>query len=154
MARLVFLLLLVVGAGAMPPAAHAAELIEGTHEGAEFLIGMPERWNGGLVLFAHGYDGEGPGRGSLRGSPMSGYLTTRGYAWAASSYRSRGYRPEWVLAHMTGPRPALPPPRGAAAPPPTSPSRGYRPDWFLADMMALRAHFIARFGAPRWTILH
>lgn len=113
MARLVFLLLLVVGAGAMPPAAHAAELIEGTHEGAEFLIGMPERWNGGLVLFAHGYDGEGPGRGSLRGSPMSGYLTARGYAWAASSYRSRGYRP----------------------------------DWFLADMMALRAHFIARFGA-------
>lgn len=120
MARLVFLLLLVVGAGAMPPPAHAAELIEGTHEGAEFLIGMPERWNGGLVLFAHGYDGEGPGRGSLRGSPMSGYLTARGYAWAASSYRSRGYRP----------------------------------DWFLADMMALRAHFIARFGAPRWTILH
>jgi hypothetical protein len=117
---LVFLFFLVVGAEAMHPAAHAAGLIEGTHEGADFLIGMPERWNGGLVLFAHGYDGEGQGRGSLSGSPMAGYLTARGYAWAASSYRSRGY---W-------------------------------PDWFLADMMALRAHVIARLGAPRWTILH
>ena len=100
--------------------AHAAGIIEGRHEDADFLIGMPEQWNGGLVLFAHGYDGEGPGRGSLHGSPMSGYLTARGYAWAASSYRSRGYRP----------------------------------DWFLADMLALRAHFISRFGAPRWTVLH
>src|SRR5262249_43567650 len=52
------------------PAVHAAGLIEGTHEGADFLIGMPERWNGGLVLYAHGYDGEGQGRGSLSGSPM------------------------------------------------------------------------------------
>ena len=114
----IFVVLLTVAA--ITPAAHAAGLIEGTHEGADFLIGMPERWNGGLVLYAHGYDGEGHGRGSLSGSPMSSYLTSRGYAWAASSYRSRGYRP----------------------------------DWFLADMLALRAHFIARFGAPRWTILH
>ena len=113
------LVVLVFLLAAMQPVAHA-EIIEGTHEGADFLIGMPERWNGGLVLFAHGYDGEGQGRGSLSGSPMSGYLTARGYAWAASSYRSRGYRP----------------------------------DWFLADMMALRAHVIARLGAPRWTILH
>jgi hypothetical protein len=122
--RLFLLAFLLLAAGVTTtvtaPAARAAGIIEGRHEDADFLIGMPEQWNGGLVLFAHGYDGEGPGRGSLRGSPMSGYLTARGYAWAASSYRSRGYRP----------------------------------DWFLADMMALRAHFVARFGAPRWTILH
>jgi hypothetical protein len=100
--------------------APAAPLLEGTHEGADFLIGMPDKWNGGLVLFAHGYEGEGDGRGSVRGSPLASHLAARGYAWAASGYRSRGYRP----------------------------------DWFLADTMALRARFIARFGTPRWTILH
>src|SRR5437764_799929 len=31
---------------------------------------------------------------------------------------------------------------------------GYRPDWFLLDMLALKAHFINRFGKPRWTIIH
>jgi hypothetical protein len=31
---------------------------------------------------------------------------------------------------------------------------GYRPDWFLLDLLALRAQFINRFGAPRWTIVH
>ena len=28
------------------------------------------------------------------------------------------------------------------------------PDWFLLDLLALRAHFINRFGQPRWTIVH
>jgi len=100
--------------------APAAGFLEGTHEGADFLIAVPARWNGGLVMFAHGYEGEGDGRGSVRASPLSSQLEARGYAWAASGYRSRGYRP----------------------------------DWFMADMLALRAHFITRFGAPRWTILH
>ena len=112
-------LTLATGALAAAPT-RATSLLEGTHEGADFLIGMPDRWNGGLVLFAHGYEGEGDGRGSVRGSPLAGHLAARGYAWAASGYRSRGYRP----------------------------------DWFLADTMALRARFIARFGPPRWTILH
>lgn len=80
------------------PSARATSLLEGTHEGADFLIGMPDRWNGGLVMFAHGYEGEGDGRGSVRGSPLAGHLTARGYAWAASGYRSRGYRPDWFLA--------------------------------------------------------
>ena len=119
LARALVALMLAVGASASP-AAPAASLLEGTHEGSDFLIGMPERWNGGLVMFAHGYEGEGVGRGSVRGSPLASHLAARGYAWAASGYRSRGYRP----------------------------------DWFLADTMALRARFIARFGVPRWTILH
>jgi hypothetical protein len=107
---------LAVATGPAP----AAGFLEGTHEGADFLIGVPARWNGGLVMFAHGYEGEGDGRGSVRASPLSSQLEARGYAWAASGYRSRGYRP----------------------------------DWFMADLLALRAHFITRFGAPRWTILH
>ena len=73
---------------------------EGTHEGADYLISMPTRWNGGLVMFAHGYEGEGPGTGNVRASPLDFHLTERGYAWAASGYRSVGYRPDWFLADM------------------------------------------------------
>jgi pimeloyl-ACP methyl ester carboxylesterase len=73
---------------------------QGTHEGAEFVIGMPATWNGGLVMFAHGYEGEGPGRGSLHSPPLGSYLTEHGYAWAASGYRSRGYRPDWFVADV------------------------------------------------------
>jgi len=81
-------------------AAAGAGILEGTHEGADFLIGMPEKWNGGLVLFAHGYEGEGGGRGTVRGSPLSGQLGATGYAWATSGYRSKGYRPDWFMADM------------------------------------------------------
>ena len=106
--------------GPAPPIARAGTLHEGTHQGADYLVGMPERWNGGLVMFAHGYEGEGSGRGTVRGSPLGAQLDARGYAWAASGYRSKGYRP----------------------------------DWFLADLLALRSLFIARFGPPKWTVLH
>ncbi len=79
-----------------PRAAGAPMLREGRHEGADFLIGVPAQWNGGLVMFAHGYEGESSGRGG--GDPAGGYLTERGYAWAASGYRSMGYRPDWFMA--------------------------------------------------------
>ena len=78
----------------------ARAMREGTHEGAAYFISMPTRWNGGLVMFAHGYEGEGPGTGNVRASPLDFHLTERGYAWAASGYRSVGYRPDWFLADM------------------------------------------------------
>jgi hypothetical protein len=81
---------------------------------------VPPDWNGGLVMFAYGYEGEGFGKGTVRSEPLDDYLTKRGYAWAASGYRA------W----------------------------GYRPDWFLLDLLTLRAHFINRFGQPRWTVIH
>src|SRR5712691_12974317 len=93
---------------------------QGVLAGTPYLINVPLDWNGGLVIFAHGYQGEGSGAGTVRGSPLDQHLTQRGYAWAASGYRA------W----------------------------GYRPDWFLLDLLALRAHFINRFGQPRWTIIH
>ena len=79
-------------------AADAPTLREGEHEGADYVISVPAQWNGGLVMFAHGYEGEGPGRGGVRGSPLASHLTARGYVWAASGYRSRGYRPDWFIA--------------------------------------------------------
>jgi pimeloyl-ACP methyl ester carboxylesterase len=83
--------------GSSATAADAREVREGVHEGAEYVINVPPQWKGGLVMFAHGYEGEGPGSGSVRGSPLDFYLNEHGYAWGASGYRSKGYRPDWFL---------------------------------------------------------
>jgi pimeloyl-ACP methyl ester carboxylesterase len=101
-------------------AASAPGRYDGVLGSANYMINVPPDWNGGLVMFAHGYEGEGSGRGTVRSSPLDAHLKERGYAWAASGYRA------W----------------------------GYRPDWFLFDVLTLRAHFINRFGPPRWTIIH
>ena len=74
-----------------------AETVEGTHKGADFLINVPANWNGGLVLYAHGYQGELPGRGTVQVSPMSDHLAGKGIAWAATGYRAVTYRPDWFL---------------------------------------------------------
>jgi hypothetical protein len=60
--------------------------------------------DGGLDMFAHGYEGEGPGIGTVRASSLDFYLRKHGYAWVASGYRSRGYRPEWFLAEFCASR--------------------------------------------------
>lgn len=62
----------------------------GTYAGGSYLIEVPAGWNGGLVIFAHGY-------GEASASPLASHLAANGYAWAASSYRSGGYRPDWYL---------------------------------------------------------
>jgi hypothetical protein len=70
----------------------------GVHNGVPYRIEAPAGWNGKLVVFAHGYEGEGSGQGSVHTSPLATYLTRQGYAWAASGYRSRGIRPDWFVA--------------------------------------------------------
>src|SRR6478752_7763927 len=50
---------------------------------AYFLMGVPADWKGGLVLYAHGYEGEMPGSGTVRASPIAAHLAERGVAWAA-----------------------------------------------------------------------
>ncbi|HEY7437755.1 MAG TPA: hypothetical protein VIE41_21625 [Methylomirabilota bacterium] len=62
----------------------------GTYAGGRYVIEVPARWNGGLVIFAHGYRG-------TEYSPLASHLAANGYAWAASSFRSDGYRPDWFL---------------------------------------------------------
>jgi len=56
-------------------AADAPALREGEHEGAHYVLSVPAQWNGGLVMFAHGYEGVGPGRGGVRSSPLAAHLT-------------------------------------------------------------------------------
>src|SRR5687768_14286260 len=93
-AALVFVAALLT---ALSAKAESAGQREGTHEGADFLISMPANWNGGLVMFAHGYQGELPGRGSVQASPLGAHLTAKGIAWAASGFRAVTYRPDWFL---------------------------------------------------------
>jgi hypothetical protein len=94
----VALALLLSGAGA--PSVRSADgplVREGVHENAPFRYEVPARWNGGLVMFAHGYQGEGPGAGTVRSEPLDALLSERGHAWAATGYRSIGYRVEWFI---------------------------------------------------------
>src|SRR5262245_41595264 len=92
------LVLLTIGWSTFSCAAHTRELRDGVLEGADYLLSMPANWNGGLIMFAHGYEGEATAKGTVRSSPLDFYLTEHGYAWAASGYRSWGYRPDWFLA--------------------------------------------------------
>ena len=98
----IVLVSLTIGLGGWSTFSNAAprELHNGVVEGADYLLSMPENWNGGLVMFAHGYEGEANARGTVRSSPLDFYLSEHGYAWAASGYRSWGYRPDWFLADI------------------------------------------------------
>jgi alpha-beta hydrolase superfamily lysophospholipase len=66
----------------------------GYYSGGAYRIEVPSDWNGGLVIFAHGYRGETPDI-FVSDSPLREHLIAGGYAWAASSYRGNSYRPDW-----------------------------------------------------------
>lgn len=68
----------------------------GAYEGGLYRYEVPASWNGGLVLYAHGYRGEG-NRIFVGDPPIREHLIASGYAWAASSYRGNGYRPDWGM---------------------------------------------------------
>jgi hypothetical protein len=70
----------------------------GTYEGGRYLIEVPAGWNGGLVLFAHGYDG------GTFDSPLTSHLLDRGYALAASSFRTEAYRVDLFVVRASAPR--------------------------------------------------
>ncbi|QOV47431.1 hypothetical protein IPT68_02490 [Streptomyces chromofuscus] len=62
--------------------------------GAHYAIAVPERWNGSLVVHAHGGpdlgDASDPQR-SLDDLGRWSVMVDQGYAWAGSSYRRGGY---------------------------------------------------------------
>lgn len=79
-----------------------AKALFGRYDGGLYRIEIPEKWNGELVLWAHGYVANAGAQGSrLRvgfpgagpGSPFREHLISQGFAWAASSYRCNGYVP-------------------------------------------------------------
>lgn len=68
----------------------------GRYDGGLYRVEIPDRWNGDLVLYAHGFRSNGGSNGSVLGvgnAPIREHLIERGFAWAASSYRCNGYVP-------------------------------------------------------------
>ncbi|MEU8179722.1 hypothetical protein AB0B86_02970 [Micromonospora sp. NPDC049047] len=65
---------------------------QGVHRHAGYIIEVPARWNGDLVLWAHGYRGQGTVLTPEQ--PAFGLrerLLAQGYAWASSSYDRNGF---------------------------------------------------------------
>ena len=73
-----------------------AKAIFGKNDGGLYRIEIPEKWNGELVLFAHGFvPNAGPQGAQLRVGVhrFREHVIKEGFAWAASSYRCNGYVP-------------------------------------------------------------
>jgi len=73
-----------------------ARAIFGKYDGGLYRLEIPEKWNGELVLFAHGFvTNAGPAGSTLRvnNHRFREHLVNEGFAWAASSYRCNGYVP-------------------------------------------------------------
>lgn len=67
--------------------------IEKTGElaGAPYLISIPESWNGGLIMYAHGYEAVTPGRRNDFSRSMIKVAHNLGYAVAMSKYSVQGW---------------------------------------------------------------
>jgi dienelactone hydrolase len=73
-----------------------AKAFFGKYDGGLYRIEIPEKWNGDLVLFAHGFvPNAGPNGSTLRvgNHRFREHVVREGFAWAASSYRCNGYVP-------------------------------------------------------------
>src|SRR6185437_7693850 len=62
----------------------------GIVDGASYRMERPKHWNGELVIYAHGYRGQGTVL-TVDSSPLRQHLVDLGFAWAASSYQTNGY---------------------------------------------------------------
>jgi pimeloyl-ACP methyl ester carboxylesterase len=61
--------------------------------GAAYQIEIPDEWNGGLVMWMHGF-GEFEPQANVAPPDFRRYLTANGYAWAASSYSTTSLIPQ------------------------------------------------------------
>jgi pimeloyl-ACP methyl ester carboxylesterase len=94
---LTVVLALIAGAACGAPDRIAAPAVEeGDIAGAAFRIELPERWNGDLILYAHGYQSDGRGTRYWRhgAEPVLQALLARGYAVAWSEFRRTGWAVE------------------------------------------------------------
>ena len=62
----------------------------GVHGGAGYRVEVPPDWNGSLVMWAHGFRGDGLEL-TVDNHPLRPFLVTNGYAWAASSFSKNDY---------------------------------------------------------------
>src|SRR5580658_4213338 len=68
-------------------------------DGAKYLIQVPAKWNGTLLLYSHGYVVPGFSNPAADvGDPITGaYLLANGYALGGSSYASTGWAVQQAL---------------------------------------------------------
>jgi len=112
----------VTAATAATPTEQGRRSYTGTIDGADYRVEMPQRWNGTLVLYSHGYYPEGfPAFGiAVTNRPeTAAWLLDHGYALAASDFKGR---------------------------------TGYQIEQGLHDQIALLDWFEANVGRPRRTI--
>jgi pimeloyl-ACP methyl ester carboxylesterase len=77
----------------------------GRYDGGLYRVEIPNRWNGELVLYAHGFVTNVGAQGSnlrVGNDPIREHLIQGGFAWAASSYRCNGYVPGQGLLDTMG----------------------------------------------------
>jgi hypothetical protein len=73
-----------------PGGAQLSQVHAGIDGGAAWRIEVPDRWNGDLVLHAHGFRGNGT-TVWVDNPALRAHFVARGFAWAASSYQTNGY---------------------------------------------------------------
>lgn len=65
---------------------------QGVHRHAGYIIEVPAKWNGDLVMWTHGYRGQTTVlTPETPGFDLRQRLLEQGYAWASSSYYSNGF---------------------------------------------------------------
>lgn len=83
--------LCVLAAAASPTPAVPVKKVElGTLNGVHFRIDVPQRFNGGLVLYCHGFDVQIPWNYQPLSPPLQAFLRA-GFAVAESQYRGTGW---------------------------------------------------------------
>jgi pimeloyl-ACP methyl ester carboxylesterase len=77
----------------MPETGSSQRFDLGEINGAEYKIYIPENWNKGLVMYAHGYEeiGEESEKYEEVVDDFMEIFTSRGYAYAASNYKKQGF---------------------------------------------------------------
>ncbi len=94
-ASLFFCALLCLGS------ANAAPKTElGAINGAKFRIDVPENWNGGLVVYCHGYDASPVAYKEGKLPPIFAIFTEQGYALAQSGYAAGGWAVEQAVTDI------------------------------------------------------
>jgi pimeloyl-ACP methyl ester carboxylesterase len=63
----------------------------GELNGAQFRIDIPDRWNGGLILYCHGYNDTPVRYEGAKPNPLISIFTDQGYAVAQSGYAAGGW---------------------------------------------------------------
>jgi len=84
--RILVCLLLSAALGWAQPKTETGEI-----NGAKFRIDLPEKWNGGLVMYCHGYNPRPASFDNPKPSPLLNVFLDQGFALAQSGYAGGGW---------------------------------------------------------------